>query len=592
LSEKAKKHGHEINPAYKALGMPSGLVMTNQVEKTVHAETTIFCKPLRFKLKEDVEMKRNRNRFFQSSVVWVVIISFIFFPVFSSCGGGGGGGDSASSDNTTSTLSGFQVKLDEQNEATVSYCEKAPDLYSELLSILDEIDFILANSDNSAEIDNASLINQIDSVIELLDDLSSDFEKMITPEMGLAIETESFSQSARGFLKRVKLPDEKYSPLFDPVSMTILCLGALSIYSLHKTMTNNWETHVKEIKACTRSYVNRETNQEEFKECLRKARSKNEWEDFKGLAPSMISAFLPEESIANGVISGYSTASDFNNVFVVGSNAASNSNSVQPQTLYTQNNPGLVIAAEDNNPMIFVAQTDDTGSFTVPVGSWNIVAVKEGYVRFGTRQGQPATFVHGSTTQLDAELFSLDEVSQEELTGGCQISNPNPDFDGDGYDGIGSGGDDCDDSNALIYPGAPEIPDDGIDQDCDGKDQTGEYVVWYTDNVRCWGAPWLYIDTREEYDIPDYRCNYSGGGIDCSQELEKVEIQGGFATYEEASDWICSKITGTHYSYWCGGARSHWIVEGQELCFRLGNLGCGDLSHIPEVPIPDPHPGM
>lgn len=45
-----------------------------------------------------------------------------------------------------------------------------------------------------------------------------------------------------------------------------------------------------------------------------------------------------------------------------------------------------------------------------------------------------------------------------------------PDADGDGWNGPFAGGPDCDDLNASIYPGVPEIPDDGVDQDCNGFD--------------------------------------------------------------------------------------------------------------------------
>jgi hypothetical protein len=59
------------------------------------------------------------------------------------------------------------------------------------------------------------------------------------------------------------------------------------------------------------------------------------------------------------------------------------------------------------------------------------------------------------------------------------------DDDGDGYGGpdtiesctqpSGSvaNGDDCDDGDAGVHPGATEVRKDGIDQDCDGEDQTG-----------------------------------------------------------------------------------------------------------------------
>ncbi|TNE89778.1 MAG: hypothetical protein EP330_10235 [Deltaproteobacteria bacterium] len=40
------------------------------------------------------------------------------------------------------------------------------------------------------------------------------------------------------------------------------------------------------------------------------------------------------------------------------------------------------------------------------------------------------------------------------------------DDDNDGYDA----GEDCDDGDASIYPGADDPMGDGIDQDCDGSD--------------------------------------------------------------------------------------------------------------------------
>ncbi len=59
------------------------------------------------------------------------------------------------------------------------------------------------------------------------------------------------------------------------------------------------------------------------------------------------------------------------------------------------------------------------------------------------------------------------------------------DADGDGYGagaamlfcsdpgaGYSLNSDDCDDTDDTIYPGATDIPDDGIDQDCDGEDAT------------------------------------------------------------------------------------------------------------------------
>jgi hypothetical protein len=51
---------------------------------------------------------------------------------------------------------------------------------------------------------------------------------------------------------------------------------------------------------------------------------------------------------------------------------------------------------------------------------------------------------------------------------GCSASQR--DVDGDGYEGSLGTGEDCNDNDINIYPDAPELCDDGIDQDCDGSD--------------------------------------------------------------------------------------------------------------------------
>jgi hypothetical protein len=43
------------------------------------------------------------------------------------------------------------------------------------------------------------------------------------------------------------------------------------------------------------------------------------------------------------------------------------------------------------------------------------------------------------------------------------------DVDGDGFDSFGCGGADCDDLDENTYPGAPEICGDDVDNDCDGE---------------------------------------------------------------------------------------------------------------------------
>ncbi|MEE9553686.1 MAG: putative metal-binding motif-containing protein [candidate division Zixibacteria bacterium] len=61
----------------------------------------------------------------------------------------------------------------------------------------------------------------------------------------------------------------------------------------------------------------------------------------------------------------------------------------------------------------------------------------------------------------------VDQISLGNIQEFWQLAQSIPDFDGDGHDKIWMDGDDCDDLNPFVYPGADEYCD-GIDNDCNG----------------------------------------------------------------------------------------------------------------------------
>ncbi|MCB9744659.1 MAG: putative metal-binding motif-containing protein [Alphaproteobacteria bacterium] len=62
-----------------------------------------------------------------------------------------------------------------------------------------------------------------------------------------------------------------------------------------------------------------------------------------------------------------------------------------------------------------------------------------------------------------------EEVPYDGIDNNC-VDGDRTDVDEDGYDAWEAGGDDCDDTDPSIHPGAEEVPYDEIDQDCDSAD--------------------------------------------------------------------------------------------------------------------------
>ncbi len=105
------------------------------------------------------------------------------------------------------------------------------------------------------------------------------------------------------------------------------------------------------------------------------------------------------------------------------------------------------------------------------------------------------------------------EVPYDGLDNDCDASTPDDDLDGDGYGAVEAGGEDCDDADAGVHPDAVEVCN-GADDDCDGVIDDNAGDVWYLDadgdgygdaevSSQDCEQPGRYVDNAEDCDDTD-----------------------------------------------------------------------------------------
>ena len=134
-------------------------------------------------------------------------------------------------------------------------------------------------------------------------------------------------------------------------------------------------------------------------------------------------------------------------------------------------------------------------------------------------QASGGTDCNDNDPDINPSIIEVPDDGIDQNCDGVDATSSANDVDGDGYNSIASGGNDCNDNDASIHPGALDIGQDGIDQDCSGLDEQGlcsdncSNASWNGDGICDDGGP------NASYGV----CSFGADCSDCGPRYDNDE---------------------------------------------------------------------
>ena len=383
------------------------------------------------------------------------LLASIFF--LSSCGGGGSGTgtETPPTNDPVNELSDFQLAFEAQNTANDRYLGKIQELQRSISDL--ENQFVTAlPTDEDAQL----LIDAMEEHIARVNEAYLAGETMIQAEDDLQGRLTTLQQASVGIQSTgIQSAGSALLSVFSKVCTVV------SLTSFATSLNDNFDQYSNDLDEChqflkkwianmpsgltleeKKAYIEKGVKYTE--DCAYEANHNLYTADGTASFGLVFGLWGPEapETTAGQLTTGLTSfLLDSGQLYLWGT-MPKEVNTIYVQQMDSKSIIGL------NNPIdsleFFVTTIDSDGTFTAPIGDWNVVIFKNGYARMGNRQGEFLHVSAGETPELIADPIPVDELNEDDLS--CEADNgndPNPPVDDGNSTGSMSGsfGVTCDD---------------------------------------------------------------------------------------------------------------------------------------------------